>query len=109
MAAIAAGAVTNSLIPLLIKTPMYDSAFTGKAWVNELLNAHPTRFYDMMGLSKHVFYKLRHDLQVYAGFTPSRHVSMDEQLAIFLRTFRSGAGHRDMQERFQRSPDTISR
>ncbi len=36
-------------------------------------------------------------------------MSSEEQLAIFLRIARTAQGNAEMQERFQRSGDTISR
>ncbi|KAJ6532635.1 hypothetical protein B0H19DRAFT_858648, partial [Mycena capillaripes] len=39
----------------------------------------------------------------------TKHVSSEEQLAIFLRIAVTGLGNREQQERFQRSGDTISK
>jgi hypothetical protein len=39
----------------------------------------------------------------------TRYVSAEEQLAVFLRITRTGQSNREMQERFQRSGDTISK
>jgi hypothetical protein len=108
-AAAGAATVAQYLIPHLIKTPMYNSLFTGEAWLQEILNGHPGRFYDSLGLSKHAFQKLVRELQIYAGLKSSRHVTKEEQVAIFLRLCRTGSVSRDLQEHFQRSPDTISK
>jgi hypothetical protein len=97
------------MTPHLIKTPMYDSKLSGEDWVQELLNGHPGRFHDNLGMSKHVFRKLVHELQMYAGLDDSKHIMKEEQVAIFLRLCRTGGVTRDRQERFQRSPNTISR
>jgi hypothetical protein len=43
------------------------------------------------------------------GHTNSRHVSLEEQLSIFLYTCVTGLAVRHVGERFQRSNDTISR
>ncbi|KAH9071565.1 hypothetical protein EDB83DRAFT_2170928, partial [Lactarius deliciosus] len=77
-------AVGQYTISHLIKTPMYDSALSGQAWLQELLNGHSLRFYDNIGMSKHVFLKLLHELQMHAGLRDSKHVTKEEQLAIFL-------------------------
>ncbi|KAJ7050996.1 hypothetical protein C8F01DRAFT_939060, partial [Mycena amicta] len=43
------------------------------------------------------------------GYTGSRHVSLEEKLAIFLYTCVTGLSVRHVGERFQRSNETISR
>src|ERR1700691_2507417 len=93
----------------LIKTPMYDSALSREAWLQELLNGHPVCFHDNIGMSKHVFWKLVHELQMYAGLEDSKHVTKKEQLTIFLRLCRTGAVTCDIQKHFQRGPETISK
>lgn len=55
------------------------------------------------------FRDLLRELQRRCGLRPTRHVSTREQLAIFLRIARTGQGNLEMQERFQRSGDTISK
>jgi hypothetical protein len=92
VAAVAGGAAVGQYMILhLIKTPMYDSALSGEAWLQELLNGHPVRFHDNVGMSKHVFQKLVHELQMYAGLEDSKHVTKEEQLAIFLCLCQMGA------------------
>lgn len=93
----------------LIKTPQHTSALTGLAWVKELLAGHPTRFYNMLGMHKPVFVRLISELSEFGGLKSTRHVMKVEALAIFLRMARIGASNREMQERFQRSADTISK
>ena len=88
---------------------MYDSALSGQAWLQELLNGHPVRFHNNIGMSKHVFRKLVHELQMYAGLEDTKHVTKEEQLAIFLHQCQTGAASRDVQERFQHGPKTISK
>lgn len=110
VATIAGSAVVgHHMIPHLIKRPMYNSALSGQAWLQELLNGHPVRFHDTIGMSKHVFWKLLHELRVYAGLEDSKHVTKEEQLAIFLYLCRTGAVTRDVRECFQHGPDTISK
>jgi hypothetical protein len=43
------------------------------------------------------------------GYQNSKHVSLEEQLAIFLYTCVTGMTIRHVGERFQRSNETISR
>jgi len=60
-------------------------------------------------MNRHVFKRLIRELERTAGLTPTQHVSSEEQLAIFLRIARSADSNKEMQERFQRSGDTISK
>lgn len=109
VAAYAAAVVTLHYTPHLFKTPQNTSILTGHAWVCELLAGHPRRFHNMMGISKHVFRNLVKELRAHAGLGDTRHIACEEQLAVFLRMCRTGESNRDMQERFQHSPDTISK
>jgi hypothetical protein len=63
----------------------------------------------MMGMHKFVFRRLVRELQRKAGLCDTKHVSSEEQVAIFLRIAVTGLGNREQQERFQRSGDTISK
>ncbi|KAJ6606752.1 hypothetical protein B0H10DRAFT_1819698 [Mycena sp. CBHHK59/15] len=80
---------------------MHTSILTGQKWMDELLEGHPGRFRRAMGMSKYVFLKLVQALHVNCHFSPTKHVSREEQLASL--------GNREHQERFQRSADTISK
>src|SRR5881394_3560736 len=66
------------------KIPRNTSRLTGQGWVQELLLGHQTRFYDNMGLNRHVFRHLLQALISKAGQGDTRHVTLQEQLAIFL-------------------------
>ncbi|TFK81399.1 hypothetical protein K466DRAFT_456033, partial [Polyporus arcularius HHB13444] len=79
---LAAAAVTTYLTPHLIKRSMYYSACTGERYIQELLHAHPDHICDILGVSKHVF--LVHELSDYGDLQDTKHVSQEEQLAIFL-------------------------
>jgi hypothetical protein len=105
----AAGAAALSYgLPLYDKTPYHTSALTGADWVHELLNGHPERIRNELGVHKHVFYPLIEALQK-AGVHSSRHVFIQEQLAIFLYTCVTGLSLRHVSERFQRSNETTSK
>ena len=86
------------MIPHLIKTPMYDLKLSGEDWLQELLKGHPVRFNDNLGMSKHVFQKLVQELQMYAGLDDLKHITKEEQVAIFLRFCRTGGVTRDIRE-----------
>src|ERR1700721_1997503 len=79
----AAGAAALAYGLLLYdKTPYHTSALTGANWVRELLNGHPERIRNELGVHKHVCLGLVQALEHY-GVTSSRHVYIEEQLAIF--------------------------
>ena len=94
--------------PLYDKTPYHTSALTGVAWVCELLEGHPERIRNELGVHKHVFRKLIQELEA-AGYSGTKNVTLDEQLAMFLYTCVTGLSIRHVSERFQRSTDTVSR
>ncbi|KAG2747862.1 hypothetical protein P692DRAFT_201663785, partial [Suillus brevipes Sb2] len=65
------------------KQPYHTSALSGIDWVNELLNGHPERIRCELGVCRHIFIVLR-DILRDGGITNSKHVMLEEQLAIFL-------------------------
>jgi hypothetical protein len=89
--------------------PMHTSMLTGQMWLNELLAGHPDRFKHQIGMAKHVFYRLSFELQAFSGLVSTKFVTADEKLAIFLHFARTGCSTQILQQRFQRSADTISR
>ena len=88
--------------------PYHTSILTGEAWVLELLTGHPKQIYCELGVHVHVFKALINELRC-MGYTSSRFVSLEEQLAIFLYCCVTGVTVRHAGERFQRSNETISR
>jgi hypothetical protein len=77
------------MAPLYNKTPYHTSALTGEMWVLELINGHPERIRNELGVCKDIFLGLRNDLYRY-GHRNSKHVTLEEQLAIFLYTCVTG-------------------
>jgi hypothetical protein len=61
-----------------------------------------------MGMNKHIFKKLLQEL-IQVGLHDMRYVTSEEQLAIFLYLAVMGLAQCHMEERFQRSPDTLSK
>jgi hypothetical protein len=61
-----------------------------------------------LGVRVHVFRRLVAALQR-AGLGPLRHLSLEEKLAIFLYASVTGLSIRHLEERFQRSNETISK
>ena len=104
----AAGAALTYGLPLYDKTPYHTSALTGADWVHELLNGHPKRIRNELGVHKHFFDGLIVALQQ-AGIHSSKHVFLEEQLAIFLYTCVTGLSLRHVSKRFQRANETTSR
>lgn len=90
-------------------TPMHTSALTGQLWLNELIAGHPTRFREQLEMGKPTFSRLSFELQMYSGLSVTKYVSAEEKLATFLHFARTGCSSRMLQERFQRSADTIHR
>lgn len=92
-----------------IKTPQHTSVLSGQLWLDELLSRHDGCFYNELGMQKIVFHQLLTMLKTDVGLQGTRHVSAAEQAAIFLHYVRRGLSNRALQERFQRSGDTIMR
>ena len=91
------------------KVPRHTSALSGQDWIDELVAGHDGWFYNELGMRKHVFWSLLSVLRNDAGLRDTWHVSSEEQLTIFLHYVHRGLSNRALQERFQRSPDTISK
>lgn len=94
--------------PLFNKIPYHTSALDGPGWVAELLEGHPERIRHELGVHKHVFRALIEALRS-GGIRSSRHVAIEEKLAVFLYTCVTGMSIGHVGERFQRSSDTLSK
>jgi hypothetical protein len=100
---------TGSLVESLFqRVPYHTSSLSGEGWVLELLAGHPERIRCELGVHHHIFAALISELRE-MGHGNSRHVSLEEQLSIFLYGCVTGLPVRHVGERFQRSSDTISR
>ncbi|KAF8259158.1 hypothetical protein EI94DRAFT_1497920, partial [Lactarius quietus] len=64
--------------------PVHTSQLRGQDWLNELQLGHDGRFYNELGLNKHIFQRLLDVLSRDAGLRMTQHISAKEQLAIFL-------------------------
>ena len=102
-----AQAIVEYATPFYEKIPYHTSALSGQAWVLELLNGHPKRIRCELGVHKPVFYSLIEQLST-MGLEPSRNVTSEEKLSIFLYKCVTGLSVEHVGERFQRSNDTIS-
>ena len=92
-----------------IKLPCRTSILQGPQWVQEITSGNPTRIFETLRMSQTVFMKLKTELLTSGALTPTRNMGLDELLAIFLFTVSHSSANRDVQERFQRSGETISR
>jgi hypothetical protein len=103
--------VTAALIyvnPFYNKIPYHTLSLRGADWVLELLNGHPECIRNELGVHKHIFCGLIDKLKL-AGNGPSRHLYLEEQLAIFLYTCVTGLSLFHICEHFQHSCETISK
>ena len=94
--------------PLYNKTPYHTSTLTGADWVRELLDGHPQRIRNELGVYKDIFWDLIESL-IDGGKGPSKHVTLEEKLSIFLYISVTGISFRHAGERFQQATDTISK
>ena len=106
---IAVGDATTQYASRFEKRAQHTSRLTGELWVQELLCGHDDRIYNELGMHKPVFQHLLEILKRDAGILSTRYVSAEEQLATFLHYAHRGLSNRALQERFQRSADTISK
>ena len=105
------GTVTHAIsLAIQCKEPIpyHTSIRTGEGWVKELLEGHPERIRNELGVHKSVFRILVTELQN-AGYHATRNVTVEEQLAIFLYTCVTGLSACHVGEQFQHSNNTISK
>ena len=88
--------------------PYHTSILSGEMWVQELLDGHPDRILCELGVQKEIFEALICTLRA-IGTTDSKHVSLEEQLAIFLYMYMTGLTICHTGEQFQCSNNTISK
>lgn len=86
----------------------HTSKLSGQEWVEELMHGHPDRIYCELGVHLSVFVNLIITLRS-MGYGDSKHVKLEEQLAIFLYGSVTGLSVRHLGERFQRSNETIAK
>jgi hypothetical protein len=101
--------VTAMRLDLAEPVPMHNSILTRQLWLDELIARHEQRFKASLGMAKSVFFRLSYELQLNHGLASSKFVTADEKLATFLHFARTGSSNRMLQERFQRSAETISK
>jgi len=92
-----------------VHIPYHMSILTGEAWVYELMYGHPDRIQHNFGVDCDVFNALLRVLHCNRFFMSCNSVSVEEQLGIFLYTCVTGLSSHLVGERFQCSPDTVTR
>ncbi|KAI3782587.1 hypothetical protein L2E82_12638 [Cichorium intybus] len=91
------------------KVPCRTSSRTGNIFINEILNGHPRRCYEVFRLHIPVFKMLCSDLATRYGLKATRNICIEESVGIFLMTLAHGCGNRLVQETFNHSGETIHR
>jgi hypothetical protein len=99
-------AAIEVITPVIDRTPYHTSILSGEAWVQELLTGHKMRIRNELGVYRQTFSTLVQTLQD-IGIRSSRHVTIEEQVAIFLYTVVTGLSSTHVGECFQRAPSTI--
>jgi hypothetical protein len=86
-----------------------NTAQKGGAYLEELLSSTPNRIYDVLRMKKQTFISLCIWLQVNGGLAPTRYISVQEQVFMFLWTMNYSASNQSIEERFQHSGETVHR
>jgi hypothetical protein len=108
--AIAAAAVLQYIEQITNPQPYHDSILTGEKWLQELLlTCNNFRFYEQLGVNKEPFLDLVKELEELYLIKQMRHMSTEEQVAIFLYSVVTNVSNRKVAKRFQRSGETVSR
>ncbi len=107
MACLARSAVEVYVHHYILKHPYHDSPYCSEIWLRDLMKGHPDRFHGQFGVHKHVFRHLVTELQA-LGMANSKHLTLDEHVAIFLYSVVSGLLVQLISECFQHSFSMIS-
>ena len=91
------------------KMPCYTGGLIGYAFIQELLNGHPDRMYNMLRMDAAIFLNLCETLEQSQLLENDRHVTVIEAVAMCLYILSHGAVMRVVAERFQRAKDTVYR
>ncbi|MQL79050.1 hypothetical protein Taro_011490 [Colocasia esculenta] len=92
-----------------VPRPMHTSSHTGHIWINEVLQGHEGRCYNVFRLHPTMFMRLRDELMERDLIRDSCYVKATEKLAIFMYTMGHGVASGAMCEHFQHSSETISK
>jgi hypothetical protein len=81
----------------------------GRNYLEELLQSSPKRIYDVLRMRKETFFELCTWLEANTELRPTWRTTVQEQVAMFLWIINYSASSRQVIERFQHSPETVSR
>ncbi|CAN0906787.1 Protein ALP1-like [Linum grandiflorum] len=90
------------------RMPCRTSMRQGHDWVRELLHDHPGRIYEQLQMDKHIFLNFCEELKAH-GLQPSKNITVEEQVAMFLMILAHSNSARDNAEQFQHSTATVSK
>lgn len=99
---------TRYCLKYLNKQKTRISKLTGLEWVQETMDTYGES-YRMFRMEPHVFKGLCSLLVENYGLKPSREMSVEEALAMFLWTCGHNESNRNVQNRFKHSGETVSR
>jgi hypothetical protein len=86
------------------------SGLRGGEYIQELLDsAHPERIQEVLRMKLKPFETLCKVMRETNYLHNTRHITVEEQLAMFLHIVGKGSGFRDTEERYQHSGETIHR
>jgi hypothetical protein len=89
------------------KMKQHTSRISGQQWMDELLDGHPLRIKDNLGITQEGFRQLESLLIRKSGLEVTRYMSTTEQLGIFLYAVVTDLSMRKLAERFQHSTETL--
>jgi len=81
--------------------PYHTSILSGQMWVRELLGGNPQHIKDQLGWPNMYSGKLTLQIASQTVQTHTRHVDLDEQVAIFLYTMVTNLSNRKVAEHFK--------
>ncbi|CAN0925215.1 hypothetical protein LINGRAHAP2_LOCUS34622 [Linum grandiflorum] len=88
--------------------PCRTSMRQGHDWVREFLHDHPGRIYEQLRMDKHIFLNFCEELKAH-DLQPSKNITVEEQVAMFLMILAHSNSARDNAEQFQHSTATVSK
>ncbi|KAJ9546559.1 hypothetical protein OSB04_019102 [Centaurea solstitialis] len=83
------------------------SALTGRQFTDELLQGNDRQCLDLLRMSRAAFIQLCDHFKAKGWLTDSRHISVEEKMAIFLMIIGHNQRYRVLKNRFQHSTQTI--
>lgn len=90
--------------------PKRTLSLKGSEYIRELLESvHPERIQEVLRMKLKPFEALCNIMREEGHLHDTKHIAVEEQLAMFLYMVGKSAGFQDVEERFQHSRDTVHR